>query len=118
MVGQTEAHWTPVGYFPNAGKTWHVVKPEHKEEAISLFGETEIKITDGAPRMEDAIGGQRYLGAALGSTPFVEEYVSTKVATWTPELEELYKIAKVEPQLAYSAYSSAYAKGGPMLPML
>ena len=41
--------------FPNAGKTWLAVKPEHKEEAISLFDETRIKITDDAPCMDNAI---------------------------------------------------------------
>ena len=60
MVGQTEAHWTPVGYFPNAGKTWLVVKPEHKEEVISLFGETGIKITDDAPRLAVSVKKELY----------------------------------------------------------
>ena len=100
----------PVGYFPNAGKTWLVVKPEHKEEATRLFGGTGIKITDDALSMEDAKGGQRYLGAALGSTSFIEEYVSSKVKMWITEVEELCKIAKVEPQLAYSAYTTGLCK--------
>ena len=73
-----------------------MVKPEHKEalnfiilfrvnqvftfyhfiEALSLFEGTGIVITDDATSIEDVFGGQRYLGAALGSTSFIEEYVS------------------------------------------
>lgn len=100
----------PVGYHPNAGKTWLVVKPEHKEEAIRLFEGSGIRITDNALYMEEAIGGQRYFGAALGSRSFIEQYVSYKVKTWISEVEELCKIAKIEPQLAYSAYTTGLCK--------
>ena len=98
-----------MGYFPNPKKTWLVVKPEHLAEALTLFAGTGIKITkDGAE--EDTQGGQRYLGAAIGSSSFIIEYVRAKVKTWMTELEKLSEIAKTEPQLAYSAYTTGLSK--------
>ena len=46
------------GYFPNAAKTWLLVKPEKQQEANSIFGDTGIQITS---------DGRQYLGAGLGS---------------------------------------------------
>lgn len=48
--------------------------------------------------------GQKYLGAALGSTEFVKKYVKNKVTEWCEEDIRLSTIAKREPQAAYSAF--------------
>ena len=53
------------GYFPNALKTVLIVKPHLLPVANSIFGGTNVQITD---------QGQRHLGAALGSHDFAEEY--------------------------------------------
>ena len=90
-----------LGYFPNAAKTWLVVKPQHEAEAIKIFKGTGVQITT---------EGQSYLGAAIGSTSFKNEYVSTKVQQWVSELEKLAEIAKMEPQLAYAAYTFGLSK--------
>ena len=44
------------GYFPNAAKTWLLVKSDHHQRAQQLFGNTDINITT---------EGRRLLGAAI-----------------------------------------------------
>ena len=58
------------GYFPNPSKTVLLLKnPEVTHQAKALFKDTGVQIrTD----------GQRYLGAALGSTEFKTIYVKRK----------------------------------------
>ena len=82
------------GYHPNPSKTWLVVKPEHCSAAEAHFEGTEVNIST---------QGQRYLGATLGSRPFVKEFVKKKVSSWIAEIESLSGIAKVQPQAAYAA---------------
>ena len=72
------------GYFPNADKTWLVVKERHLEEAKQLFQDTGVKISH---------EGKRHLGSAIGTRSFVENYVEEKVSTWKEELEHLSDIA-------------------------
>ena len=55
------------GYYPNASKTYLVVKEELEATAIELFAGTDVHVTT---------DGKRHLGAALGSRTFTEEYVS------------------------------------------
>lgn len=59
------------GYHPNPGKTWLVVKSEHRTAAEAHFEGTGVNITK---------QGQRHLGAALGSRPVVEGFVKKKVS--------------------------------------
>ena len=94
-----------IGYYPNASKTWLVIKPQYIVEAQVLFGDTGLKITSDGPD-----GGQRYLGAALGTSSFKQKYVEQKVEDWVKELQQLSELAKAEPQLAYSAYTTGLSK--------
>jgi hypothetical protein len=94
-----------IGYFPNSKKTWLVIKPQYIVEAEVVFSGTGINITSEGPA-----GGQRYLGAALGTPTFIEDYVTNKVKNWVDELEKLSDLAKMEPQLAYSAYTTGLCK--------
>ena len=84
------------GYFPNAAKTWLVVKEEKLEEAHSIFRGTNVSITS---------DGRKLLGAAIGTAHFVNSYVQQKVAKWTQEVEELSNIAITQPHAAYSAFT-------------
>ena len=95
------ANGPSLGYYPNAKKTWLVVKKQFLAKAKAAFVDTEVKIT---------AEGQRYLGAAIGSTEFKESFVEKKIASWVKELQELTSIAKCEPQLAYCAYVFGLAK--------
>ena len=66
------------GYHPNASKTWLIVKEGHLEEARAIFEGTGVAITT---------EGKRHLGAAIGTSNFVESYVQQKVSEWVHEME-------------------------------
>ena len=83
------------GYFPNAIKTYLIVKPDFCDAATTLFQDTNVQIT---------CFGQRHLGAAIGTRSFTEEYVSKKVKSWCDEILTLSTIAKTHPHSAYGAF--------------
>lgn len=83
------------GYHPNAAKTCLVVKEEKEEEAKCVFQDTGICITT---------EGKRHLGAAIGSSSFVERFVSKKVDEWSEEVEKLASVAGSQPHAAYAAF--------------
>ena len=86
----------PFGYFPNASKTWLVVKEQYLTHAQMLFANTCVNITaDGRP----------YLGAAIGSTNYITQYVSCKISTWVHDLQLLSSFAVTQPHAAYSAFT-------------
>ncbi len=84
------------GYFPNGMKTWLIVKNEHLETAEQAFRGTSIQVTT---------EGRRHLGSALGSSAFVESYVTTQVSEWCRQLKTLSSIALSHPQEAYCAFT-------------
>ena len=82
------------GYHPNPLKTWLVTKEGCHTAATSIFAGTGVNFTsDGRP----------YLGAAVGSTEYVEGYVRAKVDSWVTLVHNLSLIAKTQPHAAYSA---------------
>ena len=84
------------GYYPNASKTWLIVKESMLEEATAIFKDTCVAIT-----ME----GRRHLGAAIGKPSFVEKYVQHKVSGWVHEVEHLPSITVTQPHAAYAAFT-------------
>ena len=84
------------GYFPNARKTFLVVKPSLVDETNRLFKDSNVKIST---------TGQRLLGAALGSLEFAEAYAAQKITKWVLELDVLTTIAHIYPHAAYTAFS-------------
>ena len=58
------------GYFPNASKTWLIVKEEYEDEAALIFDGIQIIISK---------EGKKYLGSAIGTQAFIESYVQQKV---------------------------------------
>ena len=73
------------GYYPNANKTYLIVKPHLYDSAKQLFQDTNVQIM---------CHGQRHLGAAIRTWLFTEEYVFRKVKTWSDELLTLSSIAE------------------------
>ena len=84
------------GYLPNARKTVLIVKKQFLEEAKARFGNTGVIITT---------GGQRHLGAVVGSQCFREQYVKELVEGWVKEVETLAEYAASEQQAAYAAFT-------------
>ena len=72
------------------------MKPEHLSTAQVIFADSNIQIT---------ARGQQHLGAALGTRDFGEEYVASKVESWTAEVSALAGIASSRPHAAYCAFT-------------
>ena len=87
------------GYYPNAVKSFLIVKPDKENVARELFNGTNIKITS---------TGACHLGATVGSEEFKEEYVKMKVKEMTMELKKLSKIGETEPHAAYAAFTHGW----------
>ena len=92
-------HGPSFGYFPKAAKSWLVVKPEKYDEALQVFANTGINVTK---------EGRKYLGGYVGTRKASAEYVEELRDEWIAELIELSKIAKSEPQAAYSAFTAGF----------
>ena len=87
------------GYYPKACKTILILKDDALiNHAEMLFGKSGMTIE---------CGGQRHLGAVIGSDSFRASYVTDKVMKWVQDIKELSKIAVDEPQAALSAYNKA-----------
>ena len=52
---------------------------------------------------------KHHLGAALGSTSFVESYVQCKVSQWIDTAKALARIALTQSHSAYSAFTHGHA---------
>ena len=80
------------GYYPNAMKTWLVVKEEKEIGAATLLKKkTGVSIT---------VEGKRHLGAAIGKQTFIKSYVQRKVSEWVGEIECLSSITTSQPHAA------------------
>ena len=83
------------GYYANARKTWLITKEQHLSQARELFQDAEVNITS---------QGRPYLGAALGSEEFSDQFVKEKVKEWQEELILLANIATSQPHATFAAF--------------
>ena len=80
--------------YPSPSKTWIVTKEGCHTAGLSTFAGTGVNVTpDGRP----------YLGAAVGSAEYVENYVKLRVDSWLSIVRNLTTTAKTQPHAAYSA---------------
>ena len=84
------------GYYLTATKTWLIVKDDYLEEAKDTFSDSGVSIT---------VEGKRYLGAVIGSSKSVTDYVEQKVTEWINEVESLSSIATTQPHAAYATFT-------------
>ena len=83
------------GYFVKPSKSWLILKDSSKLlETKILFDDSPIKMTT---------SGKRHLGAAIGSMEYKDLYMEEKVEEWCGRMKSLSRIAKSQPQAAYSA---------------
>ena len=87
------------GYNPDGSKCWLIVKSQLVREAEKLFENTKINITK---------NGKRYLGAAIGSQEYRDEYIIKKTNQIANELNKLCEIGNLEPQAEYSCFVSGF----------
>ena len=85
--------------YVNPTKTYLIVKEHHRSTANTLYGDTEVKITD---------DGKPHLGAALGTSSFTKLYVKSKVEKLSEELTTLASIAETNPQAAHACFSHGF----------
>ena len=85
-----------LGYYPNAGKCWHVLKADKEETAKSIFEGTAMNITTER---------RKHLGAALGSRSYLEQYINGKVKEWVEQVTQLSEFALSQPQASYAAFT-------------
>ena len=90
-----------LGYNPQAGKSWLVVKEHLLEEARVIFATSNVNIT---------VEGHEYLGGFVGSTDGQMEYARKNnwVDNWVNLVRQLADIAKTEPQAAYAAFIAGF----------
>jgi len=81
------------GYYPNSRKTILLVKEAFLEEATELFRETGIEIT---------VTGTRYLGGALGTDAFRQEFIEKAVEEWCQQVRRLAQLAETQPHAVYA----------------
>ena len=85
-----------LGYYPKNDKCHLIVKTQRTFEiAQQAFEGSGIKIT---------LHGRQYLGSAIGTTSFQHEFVNEKVKQWVKYIEELSKVAELDPHTAYYGY--------------
>ena len=87
------------GYFPEASKSWLIIKPGLESKAPEIFDGSGVKITS---------DGKRHLGAALGSDEFRDEYLPNIVDEWIKQVRVLSEIAKTQSQSAYSCFITGF----------
>jgi hypothetical protein len=87
------------GYHANASKMWLITKEAYLSQAKELFKDTCVNITS---------QGRPYLGAALGSDEFCDQFVSRKVAEWRDELTQLAIAASTQPHTTFAAFTRGF----------
>jgi len=80
----------------NAAKTWLIVKGGCLSIAETVFAGCEVNVT---------IKVKHHLGPAIGSRSFVTQYMQEKVNYWVCCVQQLSKIARVQPHAAYCAFT-------------
>ena len=83
------------GYYPNASKSWLLVKEQHLHKATDIFRGTDVSITS---------EGRSVLGSPIGTCAFVDKFVDEKIAVWSNELMALSDIAVSQPHAAYAGF--------------
>ena len=77
-----------------------MVKQDQLENAEKIFQGTGVNIT---------VEGKKYLGGFVGTEEGKTTYVNEDLLKcWSHDLKELAKIARSEPQAAYSAFTSGF----------
>ena len=80
----------------NATKTCILAKAQHINKAREMFKDTAMTISE---------EGKQYLGGAMGTAVFVEQFVQRKVEGWAKEVERLSTFAVTQPHVAYAAFT-------------
>ena len=87
------------GYYPQPTKSCLIAKENKLEEAVQVFGGTNIQVST---------EGKQHLGAVTGTEENKKNYINNKISEWTKGISMLTDIVTVHPQAAYTAYVTSY----------
>ena len=87
------------GYYPQPIKSWLIVKENKLEEAVRVFGGTNIQIST---------EGKQHLGAVIETEENKKNYINDKIGEWTKDINMLIDIAITHPQAAYTVCVTSY----------
>ena len=82
-------------YYPEPNKSFIVVKENFMEEAHSLFDPLGVNI----------VLSHKLLGGVVGNPSENNQFVKESVHEWVQIVDHLAKIAQVQPQAAYAAFT-------------
>ena len=93
----------------NGGTCWLKLVPSM---AISQMQDPHRNLTRACrsgqrnlPRHKNNHLSRPYLGGAVGTTPFVQQFIRKKVKEWTDEIQILSEFATTQPHAAYAAFA-------------
>ena len=87
------------GYYPQPTKSCLIAKENKLEEAVQVFGGTNIQVS---------AEGKQHLGAVTGTEENKKNHINNKISEWTKGISMLTDIVTVHPQAAYTAYVTSY----------
>ena len=99
MVECFDRNWSEIRLLSRANKDLAIVKPCASQKVEFAFFGTKIKVTTEV---------RRYLGGSLGTQKFKDLNIKGKFNEWIGQLEFLSKIAAIEPQSAYCAFTAGF----------
>jgi hypothetical protein len=85
------------GYYPEAAKSYLIVRPRYLALAKSIFAGVPVQI----------VQGQRFLGGYVGSEAKRAEYVTGKTHTWAVTIQRLAEMSDSQPQAALTAFQKS-----------
>ena len=89
------SHGSVYGYYANEAKTWLIMKKEVELEVCNHFQGSGINNTT---------AGRPYLGAPLCTEAFIEDFVRSKVESWSSIIETRTETTSSSPHAAYTAF--------------
>jgi len=95
-MGQAFYPWSTFWLLPKCIQDLACCQTAVFKHAQFLFVNTCVNVTT---------DGRHHLGAAIGSTAYVSQYVSCKINGWVQELQLLSSFAITQPHTAYSAFT-------------
>ena len=87
------------GCYSQPIKSWLIVKENKLEEAVRVFGGTNIQIST---------EGKQHLRAVIGKKENKKNYIDDKIGEWTKEINMLTDIAITHRQAAYTSCVTSY----------
>ena len=87
------------GYYPEAKKSWLIAKEKFESAARKIFTDSQVNVT---------VEGKRHLGATIGSDGYKKSFIREKLKELIEQLKMLSKIAQIEPQAAYTCFTSGF----------